>query len=115
MNPLLLLLAPISPAQQAQPTAVAAELAPMPALVPDAKQMGAWLADLSHEDGLRRRAALDFLIKAGPRAKPLLPELMKHLNADDRILGDALEVLAAIGPDAKQAVPTLMALLGRKT
>jgi HEAT repeat protein len=111
MNALLLLLAPVSPAQAPQHAPVAVEVAPMPAVAPGAKQLGAWLADLSHEDGERRRAALAALVNAGPRARALVPELAKHLQPDDRLLGDSLDVLAAIGPDAKDAVPALVGML----
>jgi HEAT repeat protein len=108
MTTLLLLLASASPSQ---PPTTAAEVAPAPVVVPDAKQLAAWVADLSAQDNDRRRAAINALVKAGPRAKSAVPDLIKLLKEKDWRADNIIEILGAIGPDAKDAVPHLLALL----
>src|SRR5262245_7829693 len=86
---------------------------PAPAI--DPKQLAAWVADLSNEDLKRNTAARDALVKAGPQAKRVLPELIKVLGGPEEKASwgryNAVEVLNAMGPEAKDAVPALMALV----
>ena len=101
MTSFLLLLA-IAPAQ-------------LPAPAVDPKQLAAWVADLSDKDYKKQQAARDALVKVGPRAKPVLPDLIKLLGrpGEKATWGriNAVDVLAAIGPEAKDAVPALMTLV----
>src|SRR5262245_7685878 len=95
-------------------TLVLAAPAQQPASEPDAKQLAAWVADLSGSDAAKSGVAREALIKAGPKAKAFVPDLIKLLTSkDDRLswgMTHAVAILGAIGPDAKDAVPALMAL-----
>ncbi len=109
MNVLLFLLM-TSPSPALIPRAVLADVAPMPAVLPDDKQIALWVADLSNPTADRRRIAAEGLVRVGTRAKAALPELIKSLKADQPEIPwhIAFAVLGAIGPDAKEALPHLM-------
>src|SRR5262245_53784297 len=103
MTTLLLLIIAVSPTQK-----------PQAAAEPDAKQLAAWAADLSDKDFAKQNAARDALIKAGAKAAPIVPDLIKLLDEKNGKqlnwgMGHAVDILAAIGPDAKEALPALMA------
>ncbi len=70
----------------------------------------ALVADLGDKDVSKQYAALDALVKAGPKAKAAVPALVKQLEID-AARRHAVGVLGAIGPDAKDAVPALLAVL----
>jgi len=109
MNALLFLLAATSSA--ALPQAAAVERAPMPAAVPDAKQIATWVADLADSGSERQQIAIDGLKRAGARAKAAVPDLIEMLTADPPRVPwyIGIEIFGAIGPDAKAAVPYLTA------
>ena len=103
MSTLLLLLATSAPAQPPQSVA--------PAI--DDKQLASWVAALSDKDFAKHNAARDALVKAGPKAKPVIPDLIKLLGDKDAQVTwatlHAVDVLGAIGPDARDATPALLA------
>jgi HEAT repeat protein len=109
MTTLLLLFATAFPTQPPQPATVAVEVAPAPTVVPDAKQIAAWVADIASADFTRQEAARAGLVKAGPKAKAAVPELITIAAGQKGRPDFASEVLGAIGPDAKDALPTLLA------
>src|SRR5262249_8012623 len=78
------------------------------------RQVAAWVADLSHSDSAKQRAAHEALVKAGPKAKSAVPALVKMLDPKDNRAGYAIEVLGAIGPAANAAVPALLARLPKE-
>ena len=73
-----------------------------------------WVSDLQSKDAVTQRAAYDALVKAGPKAKGVVPELVKMLGEKDVPVYLVAGVLGAIGPDAKEAVPALLALLPKE-
>lgn len=81
---------------------------------PSETTLAAWVADLASDDGAKQRAAHDALVKAGPKAKAAVPELVKLLDPKSRAVALATNVLGAIGPDAKDAVPALMKLIPKE-
>src|SRR4051812_46307431 len=86
---------------------------PQPPAVPeaDAKQLAAWVADLSAKEYTKQGAARDALIQAGPKAKAVVPDLIKLVEARKQPGSTAwfyaVEVLGALGPDARDAAPAL--------
>ncbi|VTR98626.1 heat repeat-containing protein : Marine sediment metagenome DNA, contig: S01H1_L06444 (Fragment) OS=marine sediment metagenome GN=S01H1_15791 PE=4 SV=1: HEAT_2: HEAT_2 [Gemmata massiliana] len=84
---------------------------PAPEIAPE--QLTTWLRDLGDFD--KRTAAHENLMKAGPKAKLLIPELIqivrneKYRASTDR--RSVIQILGAIGPDAKDAAPALAALI----
>src|SRR5262245_17219154 len=77
----------------------------------EGRPLSAWVADLADPDDKKQQLAATALTKAGPKAKPAVPHLVKMLDPKDNRVGWALEILRAIGPDAKEAVPALLTLL----
>ncbi len=72
------------------------------------------VGNLRSTDSATQRAAAEELIKAGPRAKAAVPDLVKLLGEKNTTLAHyAIEILSAIGPDAKEAVPALLALVSK--
>ena len=89
--------------------------APLSDAEAETKQLAAWVADLSGGDLNQQNAARDALMKAGPKAKAFVPDLIKIIgdksNQGSWAWSHAVEVLGAIGPDAKDATPLLTPLV----
>lgn len=66
------------------------------------------------KDDRLRYAAVDALKAYGPKAAPVVPEMIALLDGGDGARSSALDVLENIGPAAKAAVPRLGVLLKDK-
>src|SRR5262245_58459181 len=75
------------------------------------RQLVTWVGNLRNEDYEKQRAAADALIKAGPKAKEVVPMLVQMIGEKGVHTALIADILAAIGPDAKEAVPKLLAAL----
>ncbi len=99
------LVAPAHPAPAGPPPA-AAEAA-------DQRALAAWVDDLRSTDFDKKRDAAAALIKAGPKAKALVPQFVKMIGEENPDF-NVVAILGAIGPGAKEAVPALIALLPKQ-
>jgi HEAT repeat protein len=79
---------------------------------PDLKQLSDWVTDLDNKDFAKQNAAVSGLAKAGHKALPVLPDLIKLIERKEGQLSwgtiHAINVVGAIGPEAKEAIPALL-------
>jgi HEAT repeat protein len=73
-----------------------------------------WIADLGSADRNKQQAAYDGLRNAGPKAKGVVPLLVKALDAKNVPTSYVADILGAIGPAARDAVPALLARLPKE-
>lgn len=72
------------------------------------ERMRAAVRDVEVGPDEKRGPSFQFLAELGPKAKPIVPDLVRLLEKDDEeSRRHALSLLGSIGPDAKTAVPAL--------